>query len=1054
MLRRKRVKYPTGWTLLDENIENVERVCLDPKTQRELCCTVGEYVFLEYPWVCVPRDDVLRHANEVGSCFEAYREKISVYDGPTFLLGYNSTELTSDKFVICLTEKAKEAIFQRNKNISKAILNGVRQQLERTPRSWKSLGSEEDMESSAENTREFFEIEIVLPATLLGSDRQLSDRNSTGCRDSYVELVPDDETFDNVDMLLVTRATQTHLLPKENSVQTYPGNPRNSWTQYVYEDTLNGKLPDTEDIEDVEESRDEAEQDDEEKDDSGEENKPEVNESEEETREKEPIELFLEKRSQEMIDEIKYNSVVNLYVDDVESLLKDEHETIKSSETPICTEYRSFIALNLTKGSTISDVSWHPTLMDYVAVSYVKTADPDAMATLDSSPGALLWSLSNAFRPRSYLRSNEDVHCISFCPMRDDVVVGGCENGQIVIWSIPFETIDLADSSDVAVVNVDTTSTEDQSQRLPIRKIRWIPAKYKVEPSRQLVESSNQSFTQFMTASMDGTIVIWTLDISSSRLLTDSLQATYKLSVKMPNTSRNFTLLSMSVSSESLQEEYDVHREVNESSRKEEEHTKRLWLGTAEGELMRCTWEGQMFDTEPSDSEELTFLDRSYAHDGPVIEIVRCHRLLDIVLTIGGHILAIWNENYFESPIFWRRSPFFYTACCWCDQPGVFLIGRHDGELEVWDIKRKNGEPVLVRTISDGPITVLSFWKQTDESSGLIGVADSKGIFRVFREPAKYSDDLERMDWLEEYIWREVRRKKVFSTWQSEYLRTDPTAIARRRAKDDEVRRKRQEKTRENLQREMEERSRLEAERRARATPKSKDTLWKWKEHERMKSALLKQKGLVPEELEMRRLPLIRLEEERREKLQKVEREAAFRGKHYQDIATIQFDEFSDSSEEKTKTVEEEEEEKEIDTNVKKYMEQYCNIRDEVRRILGIICMACVSPAWVAASHWFLFVATTAFISTIMWCFVYLLSIREALKLPINWILTELLNTSIEAVLYTIAFIVQLSKWAASSGGVHVGANIAGGVFGILNTLAYAAGAYFLYIEWKSSNTQ
>jgi len=27
-------------------------------------------------------------------------------------------------------------------------------------------------------------------------------------------------------------------------------------------------------------------------------------------------------------------------------------------------------------------------------------------------------------------------------------------------------------------------------------------------------------------------------------------------------------------------------------------------------------------------------------------------------------------------------------------------------------------------------------------------------------------------------------------------------------------------------------------------------------------------------------------------------------------------------------------------------------------------------------------------------------------------------------------------------------------VFGIFNTLAYAAGAYFLYIEWKSTNTQ
>lgn len=124
-----------------------------------------------------------------------------------------------------------------------------------------------------------------------------------------------------------------------------------------------------------------------------------------------------------------------------------------------------------------------------------------------------------------------------------------------------------------------------------------------------------------------------------------------------------------------------------------------------------------------------------------------------------------------------------------------------------------------------------------------------------------------------------------------------------------------------------------------------------------------------------------------------------------------------------------------------------------VQVVLGIICMACASPAYVGATHWFLFVAVTAFIATLLWCFVYLLSIREALKLPINWIMTELLNTCIEAVLYMIAFIAQLSVWTAVSGS-HVSSNIAAGVFGIFNTIAYAAGAYFLYLEWKNSNTQ
>lgn len=50
--------------------------------------------------------------------------------------------------------------------------------------------------------------------------------------------------------------------------------------------------------------------------------------------------------------------------------------------------------------------------------------------------------------------------------------------------------------------------------------------------------------------------------------------------------------------------------------------------------------------------------------------------------------------------------------------------------------------------------------------------------------------------------------------------------------------------------------------------------------------------------------------------------------------------------------------------------------------------MACASPAYLSGTHWFLFVAVISFIATIIWIFIYLLSVREALKLPINWILT------------------------------------------------------------------
>ncbi|CAH2086519.1 unnamed protein product [Euphydryas editha] len=112
-------------------------------------------------------------------------------------------------------------------------------------------------------------------------------------------------------------------------------------------------------------------------------------------------------------------------------------------------------------------------------------------------------------------------------------------------------------------------------------------------------------------------------------------------------------------------------------------------------------------------------------------------------------------------------------------------------------------------------------------------------------------------------------------------------------------------------------------------------------------------------------------------------------------------------------------------------------------QILGILCMSLGTP-W--ASAWYVFVAVTSFITTLLWSFVYLLSIREALKIPINWVLSELISTTIETLFYLIAFIVMFTSLYG-----NYGRNVAAAVFGIFNTLAYAASSYFLFQEHRSN---
>lgn len=406
MMLRKVVKCRSSWILYDENIENVQHISLPPEVQRELGCLVGEHVFLEYPWAYVSREAVLRFANVTGSSLEPYRDKIEVYSGDTFLIGYSSTRLIASDFIICLTEDAKSAIAKRNTDISKRIRNEIIRKIRRTGRSWKSLGSETALDGNViKNTREFFEMQVCLPIKSLGLNRNLHDRFSEKSWDSYIELIPY-ERFENVDKKCISRMIQTHFRPREIQVQTYPGYPKNAWTQYIYEDTL--KL-DVDNSEFGEKEKESVEGKSEEFEEKGE--NEETKEMFDIKVEKKPVEnqsllaLFLEDHAKAMIDAVCYNTVINVHIDDIETLARQEFEIIRLRDEITYVERFSLVYLNLTIGKVISDVSWHPCFIDYVVISYVTvplrkvtqfSSDIEYNFVSKTEPTVLLWSLTDS----------------------------------------------------------------------------------------------------------------------------------------------------------------------------------------------------------------------------------------------------------------------------------------------------------------------------------------------------------------------------------------------------------------------------------------------------------------------------------------------------------------------------------------------------------------------------------------------------------------------------------------------------------------------------------
>lgn len=967
-MSRKGVKYHSSWTLQDENIENVEHVSLAPEVQRELGCSVGEHVFLEYPWAYVSREAVLRLAYVTDSSFEPYRDKIEAYGGDTFLVGYSSTQLTACDFAICLTEDALSMIVKRNADISKRIRNEAIRRIRKAGRLWKSLGSELELdERQIKNTREFFEVEVRLPVESLGLNRNLSDRLSGESWDSCVELIPYEE-FKNIEKKQISRMTQTHFEPRDIEMQTYPGHPKNAWTQYVYEDTLrldaeNGESGEEEKRSTEEKSEKESEENKEIKENKEGSKDASETDAEQKPAEKSPLELFLEARAQEMIDVVCYNTVMNVYVDDIEMLARPSAKIARPGDNEIIyAERSSLVYLRLTTGKVVSDVSWHPCLADYVIISYVNV--PSAVGydatSVKTESTVLLWSLTDSLQPQLQLRCQQDIYSISFCPTNGHFVVGGTASGQVIVWNIHnwIKDRDIDENNQISndsqtrdtvtVTSALIVSGRDHSHSLLIRRIQWLPDNYRIEPSGKLTKLSTNSSCQFMTVSEDGTVGIWDLlkysvtsqlKSSDHKDLDDTFRPTYRLDLR-PTKDSFFTPLCLCLPSTSVFQEGD--RRHGELDSTEVDHTRRLWISTAQGHLACCSWEGQVFDVEKTSGlEQCKVLTGFFAHDGPVIGILRSPHLEDVLLTVGGHVFAIWKDDHLDIPLFRRKSNCVYTACCWSNRPGIFVMGNGRGDVEVWDIRRRANEPVLTRTISRKPITVLSLQDSCENGLKLIGAGDCSGIFHIFEESTDCDDTIERMDWFEEYVWREIRRKKMFLAWQKDFLQTDAIAVARRQAREEEERRSKLEMTRLKLHKEHDERLKMEAEEKVRKVARSKDVEWKMRQQERMKKALLERKKFALRELEEKRQPLVSLAEERNAKMIKAQNEAALRDKHFDDFVSLQLPEYNELKEE-SKSTETDEESRRGETEVElsedevqEYLQKFYRFSEEVRKMMA-----------------------------------------------------------------------------------------------------------------------
>ncbi|NXB79995.1 WDR63 protein, partial [Donacobius atricapilla] len=152
-----------------------------------------------------------------------------------------------------------------------------------------------------------------------------------------------------------------------------------------------------------------------------------------------------------------------------------------------------------------------------------------------------------------------------------------------------------------------------------------------------------------------------------------------------------------------------------------------FFVGNEDGEIVYYKWKKKI-DTNSAKPHS-----QKYAlHTETINTLQKSPFFNDIFLSIGGQKFAIWKEGVTNGPILWSRcSAGRYTAGQWSlTRPGVFFIGRDNGNIDIWDLLKKTHEPSHFQNISKSSITFISPSSASAEQH-FLAVSDNLGVLHV-----------------------------------------------------------------------------------------------------------------------------------------------------------------------------------------------------------------------------------------------------------------------------------------------------------------------------------
>ncbi|KAM8874634.1 dynein axonemal intermediate chain 3 [Spinachia spinachia] len=736
--------------------DDIFPVVLTSATQKLFGCRSDVDVTWESPYKLLKKDDIIKDfkTRAAVSDFSPVKQIVLDYPDDDLLLVFDRDFIYGQSFYLVLTPEAKERILHVAGSPEPDTPEVFEDEVIKTSESkpWISLGSEQEIEEeSVKETREKLRFTFKLSE---GRKKKIGKPAIFSDSDTTVTSIPSypDSRF-SIKRMEIDRGCQAVPRLQSSSTQTTGKLMRNACTQYIPREFSN--------------------------------------EEKEEILQSESLKIFFKKRTPSMLKALQQETIMNVFVDPWKALAAASEDEYISPEVPKhLMLFKVFSDQNYAKGKKISTFNWHPTFHGVVAVALTVKRTEDSLIFDSEDSFIAFYSFSDCSRAQLLLECPSDIFAFEFCPSDPNIIVGGCRNGQVVLWDtsahsmhlkgtqpdekVPFnsDTFDIDDHK-TPIVRYSAASPIENSHKEVITDVLWLPPTFEVTNTGLPVENKYNMSTQIVTCSCDCSIMFWDVRVSNLyqhrvdqkspysflntfKHLDDTWGPLFTVSLPIIGSTREYAPLKFCLEpyicvANDTAGAIDADNEDGENSEVipdyshlrvpsaetltplEDVNTK-LFIGTESGEIVYADWKqvndktGMLKSAEP--------LHCFNTHYWLVNTVQRSPFFKDIVLTTGNWNFAIWKEGVTAGPLIVSpRSEQWCTVGCWSlTRPAILFIGKEDGSIEVWNLLEKMLEPVRVfANVTKAKITCIKPW--TSPKQNFLAVTDELGLLHVFEMP-------------------------------------------------------------------------------------------------------------------------------------------------------------------------------------------------------------------------------------------------------------------------------------------------------------------------------